>query len=94
MLKNCPFCGVMPSLHFYENRDGGEYFIICENCWIPLVETSSEEETIRLWNTRENYKCSDCKHYKRYRCENINIDVRFANENFYCSEFEKMELEK
>lgn len=48
----CPLCGNLPILTNYEDKRGNTiYKIICSKCGL-LIESDSEEEVIKKWNSR------------------------------------------
>ncbi len=57
-LKSCPFCGeraVVKSIHSSGGGRGEWVKVLCENCRVQTHWADSEEEALRVWNSR----CSD-----------------------------------
>jgi len=47
-IKNCPFCGSIPSFMDYKD----EFRICCMECHIPLVLEADFDEAVKIWNGR------------------------------------------
>lgn len=55
-LKPCPFCGVVPEVHYYINGDKKYYYIACGNQFCRINPSTDYHVTkavvVREWNRR------------------------------------------